>query len=261
MAAAAEVLDHAPAWDLRSQTFAGALLDPDIDIPVGVGKNNAAAPKRFSVYRNNVVVSLMEALESVYPSCRALLGEENFNLFARAFVAKHPPTSPMMQHYGAGFAEFLERIPALSESPFLSDLARLERLWLDAYHAADAPVLTPDQLAGFSPEETLEIRLVTHPACFLLKSEHPVFDFFDARNAVPEGDIDLGTGQNVLVTRPEITVMLAHLSPAQTKFFEAMVGGESLGSAIGAAMGVADDFNPSETIALALETGAFSGLS
>ena len=260
MTSAAAALDANPVWDLRSQSFAGALLDPDIEIPIGIGKNNAEAPKRFSVYRNNVVVSLMEAMESVYPSVRALLGDDNFDLFSRAFIAKYPPTSPMMQYYGEGFGDFLEGIPALSESSFLADLARLERKWLDAYHAADAPALKPEQLGGFSPEETLSITFNKHPACSIVRSEYAVFDLFDARNELPSGDIDFQQSQIVLITRPELSVMLAHLSPAQATFFETLSDGGNLGTAIGSAMETSADFNPSETIALALETGAFSGV-
>ncbi len=90
--------------------FAAALLDPDIAIPAEVtGPDGGPATRRYGVYRNNVVVSLMEALRGSFPSVLAIMGEENFARVARNFVASHPPRSAMMQRYGEEFRKFPRR--------------------------------------------------------------------------------------------------------------------------------------------------------
>jgi hypothetical protein len=238
--------------------FAQALLDPDIAIPNGVSDpDGKQAPRRFAVYRNNVVASLMEALASVFPAVRAILGEENFSRVARNFVAVHPPRMPMMQAYGAGFPDFLESFPPLRSAPFLGDVARLERAFLDAFHAADEPCLSGEALAGLSPEETLALAFEPHAATFLFASSHPVVDLFAMREGRPERVPDLANAQCALITRPQFIVELREISAAQHDFLARLLRGAALGEAAGESLEAAPDFDLPGTLALAIAAGMF----
>lgn len=66
--------------DYVSQTdFIRAAMDPNIATPRGiVGPDGTAAPKRFSVYRNNIIVSLKEAMTNGFPAVASLVGEAFF---------------------------------------------------------------------------------------------------------------------------------------------------------------------------------------
>lgn len=67
-----------------NEDFGRAIFDADMHIPNGiVGPDGKAAPVRFGVYRNNVIVSLIDAMRDAYPSVLAILGEENFARVAR----------------------------------------------------------------------------------------------------------------------------------------------------------------------------------
>ena len=152
--------------------FQQAWLDPD-------GK---PAPKRFSVYRNNVVVSLMEAMGETFPSVKIILGEENFATVARIFIANHPPKSAMMQAYGGEFPEFLKNFQPLRNSPFVVDVANVEKFWIEAYHALDAQPLDGAQLGAIDPEQLMTIRFEVHPATSLVTSDYALFELFSVRN-------------------------------------------------------------------------------
>src|SRR6056297_4262947 len=89
-------------------TFRAALLDAEATRPDGL-TDGAGAPagRRFDVYRNNVAVSLADALEAAFPVIAKLVGTRNFRLLAGAFLRSHPPQSPLMMFYGAEMPTFL----------------------------------------------------------------------------------------------------------------------------------------------------------
>ncbi|MEO0635783.1 MAG: DNA-binding domain-containing protein [Pseudomonadota bacterium] len=247
-------------WDDRTAAFAEAIIDPDLPSPGGVGKHGADAPKRFSVYRNNVIVSLMEALKSAFPSVLALLGDETFSRLARAFVARNPPTSPMMQRYGGAFPDFLAKLPALSELPFLPDVARLELAWLKSYHAADSTPLAPEDIGSLPPEQLMEQAFKAAPSTLLIPSEHSVVDLFNARFAWPTGQSDFTAPQPALVTRQGYAVQVLGLDRALEQFFGSLLAGQTLAEALGAAMEADPAFDPSSAIATLLQSEAFQTL-
>lgn len=123
--------------------FAEALLSPESDHPPGLRTWNGSDPgPRFAVYRNNLVVSLVDALADTYPVVQEMVGVEFFRAMAREFVRLQPPSSPVLAHYGAGFAEFIAAFPPAASLPYLPDLARLEMMRVEVYHAADdAPAM------------------------------------------------------------------------------------------------------------------------
>ena len=85
--------------------FAAALLDRSKPVPEGI---RSRPRRRFAVYRNNVHVSLIEALATRFPVCRALTGDEFFRAMARDFVTARPPRSPVLMTYGDDFGDFID---------------------------------------------------------------------------------------------------------------------------------------------------------
>jgi hypothetical protein len=245
--------------------FAPALLDPDLAIPGGmVGPDGKPAPKRFSVYRNNVIVSLMEALAETYPSLRKLVGEENFAIISRIFISKHPPTSAMMQAYGDGFADFLDDFEPLAHAPFLSDVANLEMAWIKTYHAADAQPLDGALLGDIEPEELMATCFETHPATRIKSSQYRLLELFQIRNEnsaeLPDQSVTDQT-QAVLVTRPFLSVEVNQLDHAQYEFFNVLISGQPLGQAVETAIATNETFDASAAITLMLVCGAFTNIT
>ena len=108
--------------------FAGALLDPDLATPAAVaGPKSKAARKRYNVYRNNVTVSLINALAAVFPATLRITGGDFFRAMARFYVRATPPTSPLLFEYGYDFPNFIEQYEYAQSVPWLADVARIER--------------------------------------------------------------------------------------------------------------------------------------
>ena len=248
-------------WGQRSEDFAAALLDPDIPIPNGVGKEGGDAPKRFSVYRNNVVVGLLDAVAAAFPSLHTIMGEETFRLVARNYIAAHPPSSPVMQHYGASFSAFLAAFPPLRKSPFLTDVALVERAWLDAYHSPDVSPLDPAVLQDFAESDVVSLLFRPHPATTLVRSSFPVVTLFEARHQWPAPSIDMEEGQAALVTRSGVQVTVTQWHGASAAMIESLIDGAMLGEAIAEAQGQLPDFDPGPVLGQLFALGAFSHAS
>lgn len=117
------------------------------------------ARERLSVYRNNVLSSLSQALAEIFPVCQQLVGEEFFNALSREFIRGYLPTSPVLSDYGAEFSEFIADFPPVAQLPYLSAVAELEYELLGQTLKAEEPVLSPtdiqQQLATLdTPEES-----------------------------------------------------------------------------------------------------------
>lgn len=243
--------------------FGEALWDPAAETPAGlVGPDGKTAPKRFNVYRNNVVASLCEALEQSFPAVGNLLGEDYFKALARAFVAEHPPSSPVLMWYGADYGDFIERFPPLQAYPYLADVARLEWAWLQAYHAADAAPLDPAEIGAVAPDAVGNIRFDKHPASRVFQSQWPVWDLVRANrfDANANTEVDLEKPQSVLITRPEFEVELVLLRPGGDVFVTALFDGATLAEAATAAGAHVKEFSLSDTLSDCLANGVFTTL-
>jgi hypothetical protein len=95
-------------FETTVRVFAAALDDPSAATPpMTRGRMDAPDTRRFAVYRNNVAVGLIGALEARYPVSRRIAGDGLFRATARAFVRAHKPRSPVMIAYGGEFPEFV----------------------------------------------------------------------------------------------------------------------------------------------------------
>ncbi len=200
------------------------------------------AGRRFDVYRNNVVVALIEALGEAFPVVRTLVGDEFFEAMAGVYVRAHPPSSPRMMFYGDGFAPFLESFPPAAGLPYLPDVARLEYARRLAYHAADDPVADPSALGGLDAPALMEARLPLRAACRILRSAHPVHAIWRF-NATDDKSPVRPAAEDVLVSRPEESVLVQLLPPGAAAFLLALQAGEPLGRAAERAAADAPEFD------------------
>lgn len=251
----------APALDYAA-SFAPALMDPAAETPAGIaGPHGKAAVRRYNVYRNNVTVSLIEALAAIYPAVQRITGTGFFRAMARFHVRETPPTSPLLFEYGRDFPAFIERYDYAQAMPWLADVARIERAWLDSYHAADAGSLEPGTLAGVPPDRLADITFVPHPAMRIVNSPYATVTIFVAnRNGGLVDKIDAGTPEQALVTRPDNEVVVRHLPPGGAAFLTALADGHPLGEAAAAALEQAPAFDIGEAIAGMVEAGAFTAI-
>ena len=246
----------------RQRDFAAALLDPDRAPPPGlVGPDREESARRFAVYRNNVVVGLIDALGAAYPAVHRIVGEEYFRAVARAYILAEPPRSPIVLQYGEGFADFIGEFEPAAPLPYLRDVARIERAWTESYHAAEAAPLDPSALASIAPDRLPEVRLVIHPSARVVQSRFPALTIW--RMNVDDGvsaPVDLAQGgEDALIARPKAEVEVRRLPAGGAVFVRALAEGLSLLAAADAAMKAESDFDLTDNLAGLIRAQALIG--
>lgn len=218
--------------------FSTALLDAGQPAPVGLATWNHSDPsRRFAVYRNNVVSSLIDALADTFPVTQQLLGEPFFREMALHFIREHAPTSPVLAHYGDAFPDFIGQCGPVSHLKYLPDVARLESAWLQAYHAPDREPISATHLSDLlcDPESLTQLRLELHPSTQVVASHFAAVSIWNAHQAyetVELRDISLAIPEAALVFRPEHDVHVLSVTPACAAWVRNLMQGLPLGLSV-----------------------------
>lgn len=231
--------------------FSSALLTETASCPPGLTTWNGSDPaRRFAVYRNNVLVSLVDALADTYPVTQTLVGEEFFRAMATIFARANPPLSPVLAYYGKEFADFIATFPPAATLPYLADLARLEYLRVAAYHADDTPDHAPDVVTAsmatlLADEAALPTTVFAlHPSVHILASAHPVVALWAAHQSDDPSHslatIALDRAETALVFRHGMNVLIMPVEAANGVLLSLLQQGLPLGKAVEHTQGECD---------------------
>lgn len=213
-------------------TFKAAILDPAAAVPAGIiNPDGTAASKRFDVYRNNVAVSLTEALEAAFPVVRKLVGAEFFRAMAGVYLRKHPPETPLMMFYGDAMPGFLARFGPTQSLRYLPDIARIELAMRHAYHAADTTPIAAAALSAIEPAALMGVRLKIAPATQTVISSDPIHGIYRANTDV-DASPPVMRPEAVLITRAGFDPTLHLIDATAAASIDALKAGHSLGQTI-----------------------------
>lgn len=211
--------------------FRAGLLNPAQPAPEGLTDGHAQpAGRRYGVYRNNVTVSLREALATGFPSLVSLIGRENFDHVARAHLRQSPPTSPLMMHYGAGLPDFVATLEQLEHLPYLADVARIDVAMRQSYHAADSTGIDPTLLQSLDEDSLLAARFGFAPSMILLRSQFSIGSIW--HYSLRGGDKPSGQPEDVVILRAEYDPEPFILGPGAGDVLRALQSGTPFGEAI-----------------------------
>lgn len=224
-------------------------------VPAGIlARHPAEVERRFAVYRNNVAVSLTEALATRFPVIRRLVGEAFFAPLARLYAETNRPKSPVLAEWGAGFSAFLEQFPPLAAYPYLGDVARIEYARGQAFHAADARPVDPAALAGADPDR---VRLGLHPSVRLLALAHPAVSIW-ARNQPGGEGLPLTAGpETALILRDAgFQVPVRAVGAGDAAMLRAMLSGDGLSLAAAEGQAAEAGHDPQLLLMALMQVGA-----
>lgn len=247
--------------NLQSQ-FAQALLALYQPCPDGLFSSNGADPaSRFAVYRNNVHSSLINALADSYPVTLQLVGDRFFRAMAGMYVQAYPPTNPLLNEYGSDLADFIQGFAPAASVPYLADVARLERLRINAYHAADAPVA--DSQAVINQLQQLpslgNVRLQLHPSVTTLQSNYAVVALWAAHQTCDTvARLDPWHGQCALILRNGLEVEVFCIDSGCVAFINSLNNQWPLEMAMAYALDAATEFDLHQCLGLLISHRAIT---
>ncbi|WP_231495500.1 DNA-binding domain-containing protein [Hylemonella gracilis] len=216
----------------------------------------------FAVYRNTVFKGCIDALEANFPTVARLVGSAWFRAAALPYVRATPPSSVMLMDYGLDFPDFLTDFEPARELPYLADVARLDRCWIEAHMAADALALEADTLAALPAEALGELRLRPHPATrWAWHADQPIYAIWCANREEITLDGQLPwVGDGALLTRAphDGAVRWQAAGPGLCAFLDACAADQSLTQAAQSAWQAEAELDLARLWADLITTGALS---
>lgn len=197
-------------------------LNPQREVPGEV---------RLSVYAGGYLARIREALAEVYEAVHHIVGESAWSELSQAYVQRYPSHDYNLSFAGRHLPEFLTTHPLTQQLPFLPDLAALEWVVCQAFHAFDQPPLDAARLAASPLEEWEHARLSFQPSVGRVASTWPILDLWEVRKQ-PRETIDLALvnrPQRVLIFRQGLHVQCELLDERQDLLLRGLLTGRCLG--------------------------------
>ncbi|MEL0612467.1 DNA-binding domain-containing protein [Marinomonas arenicola] len=209
---------------------------------------------RLNVYRNNVVVSLIDALSDIFPVTQALVGDDFFRAMAKQYLLVSPPESPIISEYGHLFSDFIRQFEAAQSLPFLADFAALEYSLLALTHDTEHATLNHEQVAeAFAQvDDPSALYLSLPPTSQLLASPFAIGSLYQAhRNDghLRLNQVAINEGEYLLLAKSHLIAQLHVISYEEARFFKQLLQNKKLEEALPDS----DDFDLGATLAKLIE--------
>ncbi|MBB5745946.1 putative DNA-binding domain-containing protein [Brevundimonas variabilis] len=248
-----------PFHDAMDAVLAGdaAALDPWL-------RDGAAGRAGLAVYQNTVAKARADALTGLFPTVMRLVGPDWFREAALLFGRHSPPSSPVLDDYGVGFADWLEMFPPARELPFLAPVARVDRAWSEAHRAVEAPVLSASDLVQLGPDVLFAARAVIHPAARIFWFDWTVPTVWLANRAESDPSKPVywdEKAEGLLLVRPQGAVETHAIDRNQWLFLDSCRRGLPLGRAAASVMVTQPLADLSRLFAGLLRFGVFTRLN
>ncbi len=128
--------------------------------------------ERLQIYNQQYWYRLFGCMEEDFPGVQAVMGPPAFERLMRAYLEACPSASYSLRDLGARLPEWMRAHPKLTapRARLALDMARLEWAHIEAFDAAELPVLTPQTLATLRADARVRVQ----PHVRLLQLAYPV---------------------------------------------------------------------------------------
>ncbi|WP_052063318.1 HvfC/BufC family peptide modification chaperone [Nitrincola sp. A-D6] len=149
-------------------------------LSVLAGGDSDRGKQRLNIYHNAYRSRLLEVLQSAFERSWIYLGDEAFNSICTRYIDTHASHSANLRNYGGDFPHFLRQ--AFPSDPEVAELATMDWRLHSAFDAANADLLTNEQLAVVDETQWESLGFVFHPSVSLELFEWNTLDIWHALN-------------------------------------------------------------------------------
>lgn len=222
------------------------------------GNDRMSPAEQADLYRRQFWLRHLDSLREDYPGVSAIVGDEPFEAFCRAYLNAHPPRTPSLRDLGADIVAFAERyqdFPADRRTAAL-EMIRYENSFVNLFDGPEPPPLDARVIMEMAPEAWETARIVLHPLLAMHRAHYPVHRM---RLAVKEGEaLAVEPAPKVLhlilYRARDLRVMFAEVEPLAFELLSALAEGEALVPACGR---IAEKAGEIEGSALQAKVGAW----
>ncbi|HEY7640304.1 MAG TPA: DNA-binding domain-containing protein [Steroidobacteraceae bacterium] len=185
---------------------------------------------RLGVYSNAYRIRLADALAANMPRLKQLLGDEQFDAIAAAYVDAHPSHFASIRWFGDRLAQVLEQ--SHPEQPWLAELAHWEWALAASFDATDASAVGVECLATVAPGDWGDLRLQFHPSVQYLELATNAQALFKAlsEEQTPPQPATLASPQPWLLWRQDLKTQYRSLDAAESAALQVMRAGGTFGA-------------------------------
>ncbi|MGA3210136.1 MAG: DNA-binding domain-containing protein [Terriglobales bacterium] len=201
--------------------------------------------ERLEIYNRQYWFRVLDSFAEDFPGLRMVLGEAAFWQVARLYISEHPSRSFTLRNLGCQLVTWMARKSQSGIYPadvrdLALDMARLEWAHIEAFDAAERPVLGSD--TGFDSATTFRLQPYLH----LLPLRYPVDDLLLTVRQTKNGRLSgerrrkllLSTARQriyLAVHRAELSVHYKRLDREAFLLLQALQSGATLSEALEAA--------------------------
>lgn len=175
--------------------------------------------ERLEIYNRVYWFRLLSSLMDDFPGLRAVIGDEKFEQVLLGYLTELPSRSFTLRDLGSRLQSWLRAHPEFiaGNERMALDMVRLEWADIEAYDAAEFPILTQGELAGMGEDPTFRLQ----PYVQLLDLAYPVDEFLLKVRETEEPQSDISSNI-VMMDSAEAKPHKKHLLPKAKKVYLAV---------------------------------------
>lgn len=189
--------------------------------------------ERIAIYQNLYQTNLIACLASTYSVVAQLVGQDCFQQMAKQYIKTFPSRSPNLNDYGDNFPEFINTIAEVGSLPYLSDIARLEWLYLQCQNEEAAIAVSWEATAELFAQFGLGLCFKLQPHVRLLQSHYPIDDIWHWHQQHQQETLTLSNESvQILLSKPTHQVEMTRLKASWFAWVSVFAHGKTLSELI-----------------------------
>lgn len=200
------------------------------------------AATRLHIYRNAYQVRFWETIDNDHPILGSYLGDDMFNQMVRDYIEQHPSKFRSLRNFADALPEFLVDYPVFADYPHIAELAKFERLLMDAFDARDEQPCDRQALLTLPAELWPAATFKFHPSLRAFRCQYNSVELWQHLKAERQPPEAAEEQSYWLIWRNrERLTEFTSLDSYQATLFEGFFAGQTLAEAAELAQPLASD--------------------